>query len=260
MAAASPSPSGRSLLRRRLLCAVVGASLALQPFGLATVAIPTAQAQETPAKTDSTQAIYAPSRLPAPSAPATSPPSTLPDLGDESQSLISPVQERKLGESVVREIRAAGAYLEDPEVNDYLNELGYRMVAAVPDTTQNSSSLRGRRSNDQCLCAARRLCRRETGADPADADRVGARCGARARNHARDAAPLTRSMVRPAAISDLRPRGAGGRHRRVAVAFVVGRPATNAAIASAPVRSRFSPSSTTRARTSMKRTARHPAA
>src|SRR4029077_12081979 len=53
------------------------------------------------------------------------------------QSLISPVQERKLGESVVREIRAAGAYLEDPEVNDYLNELGKRLVVAVPDTTQN---------------------------------------------------------------------------------------------------------------------------
>ncbi len=124
-------------MRRRLLCAVVGASLALQPLGLATLAIPTAHAQETPPKTDSAQAIYAPSRLPAPSAPTTSPPSALPDLGDESQSLMSPAQERKLGESVVRQIRAAGAYLEDPEVNDYLNELGNRLVVAVPDTTQN---------------------------------------------------------------------------------------------------------------------------
>jgi predicted Zn-dependent protease len=58
---------------------------------------------------------------------------SLPDLGDESQALYSPAQERKLGESVVRQIRAAGAYLEDPEVNDYLNGLGQRLVLAVPD-------------------------------------------------------------------------------------------------------------------------------
>ncbi len=60
-------------------------------------------------------------------------PSTrLPDLGDESQALLTPAAERKMGESVVRQIRAAGAYLEDPEVNDYLNVLGNRLVAAVP--------------------------------------------------------------------------------------------------------------------------------
>lgn len=62
---------------------------------------------------------------------------TLPDLGDESQALFTPAQERKLGESVVRQIRAQGAYLEDPEVNDYLNELGQRLVLAVPDSKQD---------------------------------------------------------------------------------------------------------------------------
>jgi predicted Zn-dependent protease len=57
-----------------------------------------------------------------------------PDL-DESQSIATPAQERKLGESVVRQIRASGAYLDDPEVNDYLNDLGHRLVAAQPDST-----------------------------------------------------------------------------------------------------------------------------
>jgi predicted Zn-dependent protease len=61
----------------------------------------------------------------------------LPDLGDESQTLATPAQERKLGESVVRQIRASGAYLDDPEVNDYLNELGQRLVLAVPDSKQD---------------------------------------------------------------------------------------------------------------------------
>jgi len=58
---------------------------------------------------------------------------TLPDLGDESQALLAPAQERKLGESVIRQIRASGGYMDDPEVNDYLNELGNRLVAAVPE-------------------------------------------------------------------------------------------------------------------------------
>ncbi len=30
-----------------------------------------------------------------------------------------------------------GAYLDDPEINDYLNELGHRLVAAVPEGRQD---------------------------------------------------------------------------------------------------------------------------
>lgn len=60
----------------------------------------------------------------------------LPDLGDESQASFTPVQERKLGETIVRQIRAQGGYMDDPEVNDYLNELGHRLVAAVLDSPQ----------------------------------------------------------------------------------------------------------------------------
>jgi predicted Zn-dependent protease len=62
---------------------------------------------------------------------------SLPDLGDESQAMISPVQERKLGESVVRQIRQQGGYMDDPEINDYLQDLGHRLVAAVPDGKQD---------------------------------------------------------------------------------------------------------------------------
>jgi predicted Zn-dependent protease len=61
----------------------------------------------------------------------------LPDLGDESQTAATPAAERKLGESVVKQIRAAGAYLDDPEVNEYLNELGHRIVAAGRDAKQD---------------------------------------------------------------------------------------------------------------------------
>jgi len=56
----------------------------------------------------------------------------LPELGDPSQAVMSAPQERKLGESVMREIRLSGGYLSDPEVNGYLNELGNRLVTAIP--------------------------------------------------------------------------------------------------------------------------------
>ena len=61
----------------------------------------------------------------------------LPDLGDSSQVALTPAQERKIGEAVVRQIRAAGGYINDPEVNDYLNELGHRLVAAQADSKQD---------------------------------------------------------------------------------------------------------------------------
>jgi predicted Zn-dependent protease len=63
--------------------------------------------------------------------------SLLPDLGDASQVGFSPAQERKVGEQIVRQLRAQGGYMQDPEVNDYLNELGHRLVAALPDAKQD---------------------------------------------------------------------------------------------------------------------------
>jgi beta-barrel assembly-enhancing protease len=58
--------------------------------------------------------------------------SSLPELGDSSGALVSSQQEKKLGREAMREIRASGAYLNDPEVNAYLNELGQRILQANP--------------------------------------------------------------------------------------------------------------------------------
>lgn len=62
---------------------------------------------------------------------------TLPELGDSSQVGLSPAQEHKIGDAVVRQARAQGAIMDDPEVTDYLNDLGNRLVAAVPDAATN---------------------------------------------------------------------------------------------------------------------------
>lgn len=53
----------------------------------------------------------------------------LPDLGDVSQEAMTPQQERKIGEQSMFEIRSDKDYLDDAEVNDYLNQLGYQLVS-----------------------------------------------------------------------------------------------------------------------------------
>src|SRR5258705_2442320 len=50
---------------------------------------------------------------------------------------MSPAQERKLGEAIMRQVRAGGGYLDDAEVNDYLNELGNRLVTSTRDVKQD---------------------------------------------------------------------------------------------------------------------------
>ena len=71
--------------------------------------------------------------LPAQSGPS----QTLPDLGDSSQVVISPAQERKLGEATMRQVYASGGYLDDPEVVAYLNNLGRRLVLATSASRQD---------------------------------------------------------------------------------------------------------------------------
>ncbi|MBK9607353.1 MAG: M48 family metallopeptidase [Betaproteobacteria bacterium] len=61
----------------------------------------------------------------------------LPDLGDSSQAVISPAQERKLGEATMRQVHASGAYLDDPEVNAYLNSLGRRLALSTTSSKQD---------------------------------------------------------------------------------------------------------------------------
>ncbi|MFZ9529696.1 MAG: M48 family metalloprotease, partial [Burkholderiales bacterium] len=60
----------------------------------------------------------------------------LPELGDVSGSAISPADERKLGESIMREIRRDPAYLDDAEVAEYANSLGARLTARSDSARQ----------------------------------------------------------------------------------------------------------------------------
>jgi len=53
----------------------------------------------------------------------------LPKLGDPSGEELSPVAERRLGESVMRQIRRDAAYLDDADLVDYLNRFAAPLVA-----------------------------------------------------------------------------------------------------------------------------------
>jgi len=62
----------------------------------------------------------------------------LPDLGSAGDVVLSPSTERRLGESIVRDIRFRDpAYLDDPEIVDYLTSFGTRLVRANPAARQD---------------------------------------------------------------------------------------------------------------------------
>ncbi|HEX4597523.1 MAG TPA: M48 family metalloprotease [Burkholderiaceae bacterium] len=54
----------------------------------------------------------------------------LPTLGEAGAEDLSPLRERQLGEQIMLEVRQDPSYLPDPDVTDYLNRLGYELVAA----------------------------------------------------------------------------------------------------------------------------------
>ena len=150
MSRPSPSCSSHSApVLRRVLSALVALALFADPLALPGLAVGEARAQENPPPSAPTSNLPVYGQVPVPLIVPELPPdavpplpqvnlanvqTSLPDLGDESQSLASPAQERRLGEFVMRQIHGSGGYLDDPEVNDYLNELGHRLVAAQPDS------------------------------------------------------------------------------------------------------------------------------
>lgn len=62
----------------------------------------------------------------------------LPDLGDVASSELSTMAERRIGDQIMSEIRwRDAAYLDDPEVEEYLNTVGARLVAASDTPSQD---------------------------------------------------------------------------------------------------------------------------
>jgi predicted Zn-dependent protease len=57
----------------------------------------------------------------------------LPDLGDSSGSVVSPEQERELGEGFLRELHQHSEVIDDPEIEDYIESIGQKLAANTRD-------------------------------------------------------------------------------------------------------------------------------
>ena len=62
--------------------------------------------------------------------------SSLPDLGDISQTVLTPQDEQRIAEQILREVAVSHEVLQDSEVNDYLQTLGNKLAASGPDKSQ----------------------------------------------------------------------------------------------------------------------------
>ncbi|MBN1684039.1 MAG: M48 family metallopeptidase [Gammaproteobacteria bacterium] len=61
----------------------------------------------------------------------------LPDFGDVSESTLSSYQEQQMGKAFMGYVRSHLPIVHDAIVNEYLNNLGYRLVAASPRPSQH---------------------------------------------------------------------------------------------------------------------------
>jgi len=68
---------------------------------------------------------------PAPRAAVAQPPE-LPSLGEVAADDLSPANERRLGEAIMRQVARDPSYLPDPDVAEYLNTLGFHLVSNSP--------------------------------------------------------------------------------------------------------------------------------
>jgi len=60
----------------------------------------------------------------------------LPDLGDISQTVLSPQDEERIANQIMRDVYMSDEVMQDVEVTDYLQNLGNKLAASSPDKQQ----------------------------------------------------------------------------------------------------------------------------
>jgi len=61
----------------------------------------------------------------------------LPDIGSPADAVLSKSDESQLGRMIMRDIRRSGMVVEDPQITEYLSEIGSRIVAQANDGDHN---------------------------------------------------------------------------------------------------------------------------
>lgn len=59
----------------------------------------------------------------------------LPDLGESARSEFTLAQETRIGSMIMQDIRQSPRYVDDAELSDYVNQLGYRLAGASQDSS-----------------------------------------------------------------------------------------------------------------------------
>lgn len=57
----------------------------------------------------------------------------LPDMGSPADALLSKSVEARIGRAIMRDIRASGMVVEDPQIAEYISEIGHRIAAQTND-------------------------------------------------------------------------------------------------------------------------------
>jgi predicted Zn-dependent protease len=57
----------------------------------------------------------------------------LPDIGSPADAILSKSEEARIGQAIMRSIRASGKLVEDPQITEYVNEIGHRVAAYAND-------------------------------------------------------------------------------------------------------------------------------
>ena len=57
----------------------------------------------------------------------------LPDMGSPADAILSKTTESQIGRAIMRDIRASGAVVEDPQITEYINDIGHRLAAQTND-------------------------------------------------------------------------------------------------------------------------------
>ena len=60
----------------------------------------------------------------------------LPDIGDSTGGILSPEFERRLGQAFLSQVRKQADIVSDPEVNNYIESIGYRLVSQSDNNEQ----------------------------------------------------------------------------------------------------------------------------
>ena len=58
-----------------------------------------------------------------------SPQIRLPDIGSPADAILSKSEESRIGRAIMNQIRASGTLVEDPQVNEYVSDIGHRVAA-----------------------------------------------------------------------------------------------------------------------------------